>query len=266
MSNRSIVNITGKTAFGDLMLQSAPHTALLHRQLRLYFERALNTKGALDNVSILQRALNIPANKVPELNMYIFEGNQRVYELALTLLVSRTVNELYGRTFIPAWQRPKQEDVMKAFTSKESWDGFMYENPDSLTAPVTTIPIEIKSTMIHPTKSIVSDPNQLLKDSLPQFKKYFQSEGSVCVVFVMPYSSKPNLRFDLKKATIEMNKTVDYGAIGSLCLLSLPRNDDGDTVITMNCCFVSKDPRLADSGNIDHVNITEMSFGKVTSY
>lgn len=267
MPKPSIINIIGKTPVGEVLLQSAPHTTLLHEQLRIYFERTLGDKNTLSNTAAFQGALNTPANKVPELNMYEFEANQRVYEVAIVLMVSRTINKLYDRTFIPAWQRPKQGEIMKAFMEKSSWDGFIYEEPvDVSAAPnVSIVPIEIKSTMIHPTRSAVQNPDQLLRDSLPQYKEHFQEEGSICTVFVMPYTSEPGgLSFNLKAATVEMNKVVGDAALGSLCLLSFPKNEEGTTEITMHCYIVSKKPKLASNGKVSHAELTKMTFGKIS--
>lgn len=261
----SIVNITGKTKFGDILLQSSPNVGLLQNQLRTYFENAIKTEDGLSETKKLQKILNTPANKIPELNMYKFEANQRVYELAMLLLIARSINHLHNRAFIPAWQLPLQDTVMKSFTEKESWDGFIYENPVDVSKPVATVPIEIKSTMIHPHKDTVHNPNQLLGDKLPKFKDYFQAEGSICALLVLPYSSDgERLSFDLKEATDNINRVVAYGAMGCVCLLSFPTNEKGDTVVTMHCHFVSKNPLLASNGKIDHVNLTKMEFGTIS--
>ncbi|HUC20398.1 MAG TPA: hypothetical protein VMR98_02805, partial [Candidatus Polarisedimenticolaceae bacterium] len=147
---------------------------------------------------------------------------------------------------------------------KESWDGFMYENPKNESVPVVPIPIEIKSTMIDPNSETVLNPNQLLNDRLPGLEDYFQAEGSICALFIPPYTSEGEaLTFDLKDATDSINKVVANGAMGSVCLLSFPENKKGETVIKMHCHFVSKNPVLASNGKIDHVNLTKMEFGTI---
>lgn len=263
MLKPSIVNIIGKTPFGDLFLQGAPHTNLLHDRLTLYFERTLNAECALNSVASLQKIFNASACKIPELDVYEFEANQRIYEVAVVLALSRTINLLCSKSLIPAWQRPGQGIVMKDFTTKESWDGFMYEDPGSSLAPVVPVWVEIKSTMIDPNNSGIEGPDQLLKDGLPQYKKHFQSEGSACVVFVMPYTSRPGLIVDLKKATIGMNEAVVRGATGALCFLSFPKDQNGHRLITMQCHLVSENPTFAENGNIEHGDIAEMTFGKI---
>lgn len=222
----------------------------------------MGTAGALNDTATFQGILNKRANTVPELNDYKFEDNQRVGELAVVLMLSRTINKLYERSFVPAWQLSGQEAVMEAFTGKKSWDGFVYEPGDPST-PVTPVPVEVKSTMVHPTKTVITDPDQLLKDGLPRFKKHFQSEGSLCVVFVMPYTSKPGLSFDLKDATMNMNGVVADDAASFVCLLSFPENEAGDTVITMHCYHVDKEPDMAANGKIEHATLTVMTFGTI---
>lgn len=257
-----IVNITGKTPFGDLLLQSAPDMGLLQRQLKMYFENSIKSQNSTWDAKELQEILNRPANRVPELKMFEFEPNQRVYEVALVLLIARSVNGAEDRSFIPAWQRPGQSSVMKEFTEKESWDGFIYENPDDDSVSVATIPIEIKSTMINPLKDTVLSPNQLLSDRLPGLKDYFQAEGSICALFIPPYTATgESLSFDLKDATLNINEVVAYEAMGCVCLLAFPKNKKGETVITLYCHFVSKNPILASNGNIEHVDIAKMEFG-----
>jgi len=263
MSKPGIINIVGKTPFGDLLLQSAVDTNSLHSRLISYFTRTMGEGGVLNNVAGLQKILNMQASKVRELDAYEFEGNQRVYEVATILMLSQSINLLCEKSYIPAWQRPKQGVSMKALTEKESWDGFMYENPDDPSIAVAIIPIEIKSTMTDPVRTGINSPDQLLIDSLPQFEKHFQSQGSVCAVFVMPYPLRSGLRFNLKEVTIAMNKYVSQGATGCLCLLSFPKDERGVNVITLQCYLLSKDPNITPNGNIDHIDLTQMGFGKI---
>lgn len=259
----SIIDIVGKTPFGDLLLQSAPDKLLLQQQLRQYFEKEMASYSNPFDIKVLQKILNRPANKVAELSMYEFEPSQRIYEVAVTLLITQTVNKLANKSFIPAWQKPGQDQVMKDYMKKGSWDGFIYENPKKSHITINPFPIEIKSLMIDPKDTGVISPDQLLNDRLPGLKKHFQIKNSIYAIFVPPYTAKDQvLSFDLKNASININKAISKEATGCVCLLSFPENNTR-THITMHCYLISKNPTLINDGKIKRVEIGEMTFGVV---
>lgn len=264
-----VINIIGKIpGSNDILLQSAPDIDALQERLVIYIVRSLQEARIID-VSTLQKILGKYAYKVDELDAYEFEPNQRVDELLAALCIVRTTNEMTGRKFIPAWQKPKQNEAMKSFTGKESWDGFMYEHvpigTDDPDLRVPTIPIEVKSLKVHPYKNKFSNLNGLLDSKMPKFKSHFQTEGSVCAVIVLPYStSKDNapLRFDLKNATETMNKYIANTAVGCMLFFDVANESDRYTRITIKCTFVDKNPEFASNGNIKEVKLYELPLAK----
>jgi hypothetical protein len=158
---------------------------------------------------------------------------------------------------------------MKLFTGKESWDGFIYEHvplgAEKPSTKVDTIPIELKSLMINPYKDKFDSLIDLLQKKMPKFSKHFQGEGTICGVLILPYSSDPentSLSFDLKDATEIVNEHVNFAAIGCLLFLDVKNHEDGDTVISVKCHFVNKQPLLADNGNIDNIALFDMTLAK----
>lgn len=269
MKNSGIIDITGKVPGKDeVLLQSAPDTEFLKLKIGEYLERAIKSEEKLD-IATVQKILKARADKVKELRSYKFEPNQRIDDLIGTLMIARSISQSKGLKFVPAWQRAKQGEHMKLFTGKESWDGFIYEHvPLGAEKPsnkVDTIPIELKSLMINPYKEDFDNLIDLLQKKMPKFSKHFQGEGTICAVLVLPYSTDPentSLVFDLKDATEIVNEHVNFAAIGCLLFLNVKNDKDGETVISVKCHFVNKQPVLADNGNIDNIALFDMTLVK----
>lgn len=270
MKNPGIIDITAKVpGQSDILLQSAPDTELLKIKIGEYLERSLKVAEKFD-IATIQKILKVPAGKVKELNIYKFEPNQRVDDLIGTLMIARSINQMRGLNFVPAWQRPKQGESVKTFTGRESWDGFIYEHvplgTEHPSLEVKAIPIEMKSLMINPYQEKFDNLIDLLGKKMPKFGKHFTAEGSICAVMVLPYSTdqqNTSLVFDLKEATEIVNKHVIYEAIGCLLFLDIKDKNDGSTVVSIKCHFVNKQPSLAANGNIDHVSLFDMT---ITSF
>lgn len=264
-----IIDITGKVpGKSDILLQSAPDDQLLKLCVGKYLERAIRAEETLD-IAAMQKILKARADKVKELSQYKFEPNQRVDDLIGTLMIARSISQSKGLKFVPAWQRAKQGENMKLFTGKESWDGFIYEHvPLGVEKPsmrVDTIPIELKSLMINPYKDKFDSLIELLQKKMPKFSKHFQGEGTICGVMILPYSTdtkNTSLSFDLKDATEIVNEHVSFAAIGCLLFLDVKNHDDGDTVISVKCHFVNKQPIFAENGNISNIALFEMTLAK----
>jgi hypothetical protein len=257
-----VVNdIIGKTPFGELLLQSAPDIGHLQQRLSAYFVREFSSPRTLSETIAFQRVINRKAKDVPELNIYNFDADQRISELVVTVLIAATLNGINGMSVIPGWQKAGQKLTMKSFTDKESWDGLIYENPTDGSDVANPMFIEVKSTMVGPDEDVTT-PNVLLKNRLEKYKKHFQSPGSMCAVFIMPYTvTGTRLSFDFKDATEILNDVVGEDAMGCVCLLSLPNNKDGKTVVTTHCYLVDKRPVTEVNGNIKNINLGKMTFG-----
>lgn len=277
-----VVNVDGNLpGIGTALLQTAYDAGFLKQRLIDYLVRSLEELPDFTDILAIQKILHIQANKVPELmlknsdgeNVYDFESNQRIDELIVLLAINGSINQLNRNrgeniVLVPAWQRPKQNAVMKKFNDKESWDGFMHEyvplGTENPSMNVFVMPVEIKSLMINPFKENYANLNDLLDKKTPDFSKHFQSEGSICAVVVLPYVMDPSqtrLPFDLKKATETVNKHVTPGAIGCLLFFSLDDNGDGTTGVSVKCHFVSKKPRLGANGNIHNIDLYKLTFG-----
>lgn len=278
-----VVNVTGNLpGIGTVSLQTAYDVGFFKNRLVDYLVRSLEELPDSTDILAIQKILHIQANKVPELvmknsdgdNVYDFESNQRIDELIALIAINGSTNKLNKNrgeniVLVPAWQRPRQNAVMKKFNGKESWDGFMHEyvplGSEDPSLNVFIMPVEIKSLMINPHKESYANLNDLLDKKTPNFSEHFQSEGSICAVVVLPYAMDPSqtgLPFDLKKATETVNNHVIPGAIGCLLFFGLNDNGDGKTTVSIKCHFVSKRPRLGANGNIDNVYMYELVFGK----
>lgn len=277
-----VVDVNGNLpGIGTVLLQTAYDAEFLKDRLIDYLVRALEELSDSSDILAIQKILHVQANKVPELmlkktngdDVYDFESNQRIDELVALIAINGSTNQRNKHrdldiVLVPAWQRPKQGTVMKEFSSKESWDGFMHEfvrlGTEDPSMNVFVMPVEIKSLMMNPHKEKYANLNELLDKKMPKFSKHFQSEGSVCAVLVLPYVMDPSqtrLPFDLKQATDTLNKHVAPGAIGCLLFLNLNDNGDGTTAISVKCYFVSKNPQLGTNGKIDNVDLYNLSFG-----
>jgi len=262
LQNSPIVNdIIGKTPYGELLLQSAPDSGHLQQRLKAYLVRELASPNALSQTILFQRVINRKANEVPELDIYKFDPDQRISELLVTVLIASTLNKMNGTRVIPGWQKPGQKVTMNKFTSKESWDGLIYENPVNGSDVVNPMFIEVKSTMIGPSEDAAT-PNELLNRRLEKYREHFQSPGSICAVFILPYTATGRqLSLDFKDASEMLNDVVANDALGSVCLMSLPSNKDGKTVVTMHCYLVDKKLVKGINGNIKNIDLGMMTFG-----
>lgn len=263
MKPKIFIDIKGKTPHGDLLLQSAPDIGHLQKRLSAYFEREFRNPSVFSNTSMFQRVINKKACDIPELSIYSFDPDQRVSELAVTLIIAATLNGINRLKTIPGWQRAGQKQIMEQFTGKKSWDGLLYEKPANDKQPVNPMFIEIKSTMVDPTEESLT-PNKLLESRLEKYKEFFQSPGSLCAVFIMPYTpAGQQLSFDLKSATEQLNEIVSEEALGCVCLLSFPSKANGEVEVTLHCYIVNKNPILAEDGNIQHINLGKMVLGTI---
>lgn len=265
-----IININGKVpGKQDIAMQSAPDFKTLKALITDYLVRELCAATSTDDIEIIQKIFGKYANKVPELQPYDFEANQRVDELLATIMIAESTNALSNMNMIPAWQRPNQDDAMEEFTGKKSWDGFIYEHVpmvkyrSGMTA--MPVPIEVKSLKIHPHKEKFSDLNDLLAKKLPKFSKHFQKEATVAAVVVFPLNNGSEtgaLRFDLKDATLVMNKYVANNVVGCLLFVDILTDDDDYINLGIKCTFVSKNPNFADNGNIDNIKLFETKLAR----
>lgn len=265
-----IININGKVpGKQDIAMQSAPDFKMLKTRITDYLVREMRAAASIDDVEIVQKIFGKYASKVPELQSYDFEANQRVDELLAAIMIAESTNALSSMNMIPAWQRPNQDDAMEEFTGKKSWDGFIYEHvpmaqyKDGMTA--MPVPIEVKSLKIHPHKEKFSDLNDLLMKKLPKFSKHFQKEATIAAVVVFPLNNGTEtgaLQFDLKKATLEMNKHVANNVVGCLLFVDILTDDEDYINLGIKCTFVSKKPNFADNGNVHNIKIFESKLAR----
>lgn len=265
-----IINIDGKVpGKRDIAMQSAPDFKMLKTLIANYLVREMRAAKSIGDIEIVQKIFGKYAAKVPELQPYDFETNQRVDELLATIMIAESTNALSGMNMIPAWQRPNQDNAMEEFTGKKSWDGFIYEHvpmaqyKNGMTA--MPVPIEVKSLKIHPYKEAFSDLNDLLMKKLPKFSKHFQKEATIASVVVFPLNNGTEtgaLQFDLKEATLEMNKYVANNVVGCLLFVDLLTDDEDYVNLGIKCTFVSKNPNFADNGNIHNVKMFESKLAR----
>lgn len=273
MSKRPIViNITGiiPGAEDSHELQSIHPLNPFILSLGDYLARSLQGRGPI-TIEYFQDVINKRACDIEELRALSFEPNQRIGELIALASFAAAVNKINeqhksGATdFMPAWQKPGQNESIENFTGKGSWDGFIYkhvplgeENP---ALEVVMTGVEVKSLMIDP-KAEFTDLNGLLGERMAHFSKHFQIEGSIAVVLVPPYSREADakINFDLKQATDDINK----GAGKVTCALVFVRNENKDDMTTISTLtyFVSKNPTIVN-GNIDHVEMIRVPFCKI---
>lgn len=261
----SIININGKVpGKQDIAMQSSPDFKTLKKLLTDYLVREMRATASISDIEIIQKIFGKYANKVPELQPFDFESNQRVDELLAIIMIAESTNALSGTNMIPAWQRPKQDDAMEAFTGKKSWDGFIYEHVSFAKykpeMAIMVVPIEVKSLKIHPHKEKFESLNDLLNKKLPKFSKYFQKEATVAAIVVFPLNNGTEtdaLQFDLKKATIMMNEYVANNVVGCLLFIDIITDGEGYINLGIKSTFISKNPDFAENGNIDNIKLFE---------
>lgn len=267
-----VINIEGKTPNGDILLQSVDPLSALKKSLAIYLARSLKAADTLD-IQAIQDIFSAQAQDIEELSALTFEPNQRVGELIALVSIVAAINQLNSTShiqdavFSPAWQKPNQGTVIKSFTNKESWDGFVYELPpegSSETAPrVAVVPVEIKSLMIDPVYEHFVDLNDLLKTRMPKFSKHFQAEGSIGAVLVLPYQNTKDsaVAFDLKNATLDINNHVNHDSVSVLVFFDI--NHEGDeTFVSTKTHFVRRNPALRDNDAVKDATLYELKWSK----
>jgi len=251
-------NVNFMTDVGTIQLQAASDVGHLQQRLKAYFEDEFKNPDAFSNYESFQKILNRKASVANHLSIYDFDPDQRVGELVVTLAITATINRIHHMRLIPGWQRPGQYGIMEKMFQKKSWDGFMYEIPNDGTDKAFPTFVEVKSTMVGPDED-VSNPNKLMNSRLAKYKKHFQSSDTICSVFIMPYIAIGEaLQFDFKNATDKLNQTLAEGAMGSICLLSFPIDENGKTIMTVHCYLVNKNPKLGANGKIDNVELGKL--------
>lgn len=264
-----VINITGKIPGTEDSheLQSIYPLNPFILSLGDYLAHSLQGNRPI-RVEHFQDVMNKRACDVKELKALSFEPNQRIGELVALASFAAAVNKINeqrksGDTdFMPAWQKPAQNESIENFTGKGSWDGFIYKHvPLGQEVPgieVVMTGVEVKSLMIDP-KAEFTNLNDLLSERMSQFSEHFQIEGSIAVVLVPPYSREADTKisFDLKQVTDDINK----GAGKVTCALVFVRNEtkDDTTTISTLTYFVSKNPKIVN-GNIDHVEMVRVPF------
>ena len=256
-----LTNVNFQTDEGILQLQSVPDIGHFIQRLTAYFEDEFKNPNALSTYAEFQKIINRKANTINHLSIYDFDPDQRVGELVAIVAIASTVNRLHDMTLVPGWQKPRQQEILEKLFGKKSWDGFMYENPMDGTDEAFPTFVEVKSTMVNPNEDVMN-PNDLMNSRLEQYKEHFQSPDTICAVFIMPYTSNGSLLFDLKVATEKLNEVVAPGAMGSLCLLSFPNDEQGKTVMTVHCHLVNKNPKYGANGKIDSVDLGKLELAR----
>jgi len=260
-----ILNLIANTSKGKINLQAALDVKHLYQLIKSYFEEELLVDTDKLTDARLQRVLNKKAKNVSSLNKLTFDDDVRVIELAVLIGVLETLHRLGGLSkdyaFLPAWQLPKQQSIMKAFSSKESWDGFIVGKPKNRAGAWIQIPIELKSLMTQPQKSIGANPNDQLNERLKKFKKHFQHEGSINCVLVMPYTSEKKLGIDLKAATDDLRASVSSKASSFVCFLTFPYDQGGRLAMSILFALVSQSPSFMSADNKDKW-MCQVNFGK----
>ncbi len=260
-----ILNITGNTSAGPIQLQAALDVMGLYGLIREHFERELLLAPGQLTDKQLQKVLNTRAATIPAFGDYIFDDDVRLVELAILVGVLETLRRIGGlskdHVVLPAWQVPGQKDVLRRYSKKESWDGFIFAMPRKGTqGDAIPVPMELKSLMADPNQAVSADPNGQLKARLEQFRPHFQQPGSLNCVLLMPYTSARNLAVDLKAAADDLRSTVTTQAASFVCLLSFPE-DEGKTSMSILFALISPDPAFMSASNTDKW-MCQINFGK----
>lgn len=260
-----ILNLIANTSKGKTNLQAALDIKYLYQLIKDYFEQELLSDiGRLTDVR-LQRVLNKKAKNISSLNKFTFDDDVRVIELAVLIGILETLHRLGGLSkdyaFLPAWQLPKQQSIMKAFSNKESWDGFIVGKPKNGEGSWIQIPVELKSLMTQPQKPVGANPNDQLKEKLKRFRKHFRHEGSINCVLVMPYTNEKKLGIDLKVATDDLRASVSSKAACFVCFLTFPYDKNGKLTMSILFALTSRDPSFMSAANKDEW-MRQVNFGE----
>lgn len=259
------LNLNANTTKGKIFLQAALDVKNIYSLIRCYFEKEL-----LSNISDiteikLQNTLNKRAKDISSLKKITFDDDVRVIELAILIGILKTV-ERFGDLskdyiFMPAWQLPKQKHIMKSFSNKESWDGFIIGRPINKKNDWIQIPMELKSLMKYPKETIKINPNNQLREKLKKFRKYFQQEGSINCVLIMPYTNEKKLSIDLKAATDDLRASVSSKTASFVCVLSFPYDSYGRLTMSILFTLVSRNPLFMKVNDTDNW-MKKINFGR----
>lgn len=272
MSKESlIINIIGTPAGSkdSHELQSIYPVDELMKTLGIYLARSLKDHTPV-GVAYFQRVINKKASEIEELKALSFEPNQRVGELIALVSLVGTINKINEEhniphtNFVPAWQKPGQNDGIEKFTGRGSWDGFIYEHvplgEEDSSAQVAIAGVEIKSLMVNPNDAF-TNLNALLTERMPKFSKHFQIDGSFAVVLVPPYkgASDTDITFDLKQANEVINGNI--GKVVSALVFIDHKNDGNETTISTLTSLIHKNPSIVN-GKVDHIKMVRVPFCK----
>ncbi|MEO6077394.1 MAG: hypothetical protein ABIP54_01265 [Candidatus Andersenbacteria bacterium] len=266
-SGIKIMNIVGKIDAGTINLQTAIDVKYFYGIIRKYFEQELlSTPEQLDDVH-LQYVLNRSVNEIELFNEFEFDNDVRIIELAVLIGILETLSAVGQLSpeyvFLPAWQLPRQEKIMKNFSGKNSWDGFLVGISRNSSKDALPIPIELKSLMTYPKKPVEGSPNHQLKALLnnPNFRKHFQKSGTINAVLVMPYTSEDLLSIDLKDAFDDLRGAISSETVGIVCMLSFPTNKNGKIIISILFALMFADPKTMSVVNKEQW-MREITFGE----
>lgn len=260
-----VLNIEAATPKGTVKLQAAHDPVYLYEQLKSYFEQELLSDPKQLNTQQLQKTLNTKAKDIPALSLFTFDSDMRAGELMILLSVLQTTKSLGGHSkkyaFFPAWQLPNQKKGVKAFSGKESWDGFLLGISRTNPGDAIPIPLEVKSLMAEPKKPVTGSPNDQLQARLQQYHKHFQQTGSINCILAMPYTSENKLGIDVKTATDDLRATISQTSAGCVCMLSFPNDKNGKVAMSVLCVVVSQDPTFMQATNT-HQWMRQINFGR----
>ena len=260
-----ILNINAENLNGSLQFQGAPDVKYCYSLVREYFEKNLLSEPDKLSDKRLQSVLNKRLKDIESFREYIFDNDFRIIELAVliglleTLHRSKSLNTNYS--FVPAWQLPGQQNSMKKYSAKESWDGFIVGIPKNYSDEAISIPLELKSLMINPCEDVGLNPNDQLEKQLRKFKKYFQHEGSINCVLVMPYTNEKKLKLDLKYSTDQLRSTISPKSVGVIALLTFPHSKDGKLAMSILFALMSWNPEFMSPLNTEQW-MCQINFGK----
>lgn len=173
---------------GDILKLQSAQLPLIIGLLRKYFNRTL-FNGKIIDTAELQKALNSKVRDQGEFQGLWFGPDFRIYELLACTAAQCSMNEFRAQdmhSFL-FWEACAQPDLVRELTNSRSGsiDGCLIFIKDGEKGGYP-LPIEIKSTMINPSKPPHSNMTGQVLSIIERKKVEFGRQNQLSILFILP--------------------------------------------------------------------------------
>ena len=197
--------------------------------IKISIEKVLNRKlgNHSENMAVFQKVMNMHAANEPEFKKYNFDPDQRLYELMTTLSAYSVLkkNTPYPDRIRICWQKAGEKSNVENISDGKSQtvDGvFVFFGLDEKD---TFLPIEIKSTMCDPNRSITETIDRQIDALISRKQAERGGTPQASIIAVMPYTPEAGgLTVNLERPIKRLQTIADEASLISICLFEVEDN------------------------------------------